>query len=1084
MYLFPIFAILASFHVGTFAANFFFSKNVSNLTPSVQKVTAAETNVTCVGNATAQYMDGFFAALNSEINSSNRVKFLSPAFNFTNGDPAYDSFISSAMSADSWNQLDGYSGNAYNLIDGSTITSYVDRAYGWGMDDKMMVLTETGAFQLAQDPSYDRTTAINQLIEEFSKLGKDRYSSVTGALLFNVFGSNPDPDFTYAVLGGNEINQVCNALSGGSTGCGANSGLQYDPGQQFYSDAAAYNMRYVLSIATASTQPSAIQDAIDRGFIPIIRIGYGGPNGGTSNGFDDPAVYADFIEDIYNNVSGEFYVIVGPNEPLTECWVAQGACGECGTDPASQTVTATFSGTVRTVLPTLNPITGKMQSGAPVRGANIGFYQGRWDTDSGNLYGNVFRTGFVATDGQGRFSKTVSFNGPFDNSAYVFVWCGDNYADGWKMRLDSTNIKKDFFVPCGSNNYSSIKEPYPEFNLSNFGEPLACGVENSITTDTLSQSEIAPGYTTPIILEDPDFDDSFNGNFIDSSGNGLPPSRVTEATIPFPGRNDISQIMSSYSASTKLSGTYGFGRIDPLTKDAQQEDILESCEAINQCNAPIGDSDGVIPRNAQTCYSYAASLSFPGMWEKLYSRSLAVDPPVCLDTSGEEVLLSEIEPPNNLAYLGPDGPFKYTQEDGNYFPYLYLLGDPSVGVIGQGVDEATSDSFTPKSAEISAGARNDPLTSGQDETSQKSWSQNELTAGRPEFSAETSAFLVNSDIAKEDIFGEDAQGENFALGGSFADPFVPFGTGNEALNENIYAVAGNSDYQIGRPYQLCSKNVYDANYDAPLNEFDSQSAGAKTDLWAGGFDYLPDDQGFLEGLRNCLDNLGDCISNFFGFLGGETIDPLAYDTTPVPVEVICPGPTQDTFDSGNRPDGPCVSWQEQGQSFECNPVQGENFCEVASCSLSDGSPCDPDTSDNIDNSAALCADPAFDGTCSYRVPVYTCNCSLRAEFQATHYTPQDVRDFSNADGVLNAGLLFDAPFTQRRACGSLNLINYEVTDQQDQDFATSAFNSGGPGCTEDRLGELLIGTVSDPVFSVFDTDEENEAPEYDGVMTN
>lgn len=59
----------------------------------------------------------------------------------------------------------------------------------------------------------------------------------------------------------------------------------------------------------------AITRAHDHNLRPILRI-----CAGSECAFDDPAVYAQFLQDIAEQVDGEFWALMGPNEPDLEPW--------------------------------------------------------------------------------------------------------------------------------------------------------------------------------------------------------------------------------------------------------------------------------------------------------------------------------------------------------------------------------------------------------------------------------------------------------------------------------------------------------------------------------------------------------------------------------------------------------------------------------------------------------------------------------------------------------------------------------------------------------------------------------------------
>lgn len=144
---------------------------------------------------------------------------------------------------------------------------------------------------------------------------------VDAALLFNVFGSNPDPNFQKHRLSDFQLNQLCDGDCG-AAGIGVNYATFYKGGN--YEKARQFNMQWTLEIARASTSPQTIADIINNEQVDgvIVRIG----TGQGSEGFDDPAAYANFLRAIAGLANKPFYAIAGPNEPDIEHWAAP-ACG-------------------------------------------------------------------------------------------------------------------------------------------------------------------------------------------------------------------------------------------------------------------------------------------------------------------------------------------------------------------------------------------------------------------------------------------------------------------------------------------------------------------------------------------------------------------------------------------------------------------------------------------------------------------------------------------------------------------------------------------------------------------------------------
>ncbi len=144
--------------------------------------------------------------------------------------------------------------------------------------------------------------------------------SVSGALLFNAFRTNPDPSFTKHVLSDEQIQDLCDGDCGAKN-IGVNMATFYKGGD--YARARTHKMNWSLEIIRANTSPQTVADIINKEGVGnvIIRIGVSG----SAEGFESPATYANFLRAVASQVGGKpFYAIAGPNEPDLEKWLAQG----------------------------------------------------------------------------------------------------------------------------------------------------------------------------------------------------------------------------------------------------------------------------------------------------------------------------------------------------------------------------------------------------------------------------------------------------------------------------------------------------------------------------------------------------------------------------------------------------------------------------------------------------------------------------------------------------------------------------------------------------------------------------------------
>lgn len=308
---------------------------VMQLAPTPSEVTAqAEPppDVACIGNEVGRYIDRFFN--DSRTDNFQHIKFITPVFNMTS--PYFNEVvtqIASNVSPANWAKFDFVGGNAYNFQNGPYIRDWVTAARAnQYIGSRPMVLTEIGWYEILQGSP--TSTALANLTNEINWI-KSGDSNVTGALIFNVFNNNPG--WSQYSLSDDQLNTAC---SGNCGNIGANSAVYYSSSDSdFYGRAGGHGMGFTIEIANNDTNPSlpsvmpGIQSAHSRGMTPIVRIGVMEDSGG----FDDPLDYVTFLQRLDSMVSQDVYVIVGPNEPETECWGSRPCFSEsCAANPGAQ----------------------------------------------------------------------------------------------------------------------------------------------------------------------------------------------------------------------------------------------------------------------------------------------------------------------------------------------------------------------------------------------------------------------------------------------------------------------------------------------------------------------------------------------------------------------------------------------------------------------------------------------------------------------------------------------------------------------------------------------------------------------------
>jgi hypothetical protein len=269
-------------------------------------------NAICIAEGVAEYILNVKNALGSNYTDRRNVVFLSPIHNLS--DPRTGIFrqcLDEALAKGGGFQFDKQAGNAYNIYtgEGGMEPVLTIEAQAGSVD----VLTETGFYPPdGTGFQWNREDAVNDLAHSLQSI------SGKPALLFNVFGTNPDSNFRGHVLDGGEIKRVC----GDSCGhIGANLAVwTSDPniGSEI-TKASNFKMGYILAIADANALNFV--NAVPRNMIPILRLGVGGDSGG----YEEPGNLAGLISQL-KNTGKEVWISIGPNEPLSECW-ASPKCG-------------------------------------------------------------------------------------------------------------------------------------------------------------------------------------------------------------------------------------------------------------------------------------------------------------------------------------------------------------------------------------------------------------------------------------------------------------------------------------------------------------------------------------------------------------------------------------------------------------------------------------------------------------------------------------------------------------------------------------------------------------------------------------
>ena len=279
---------------------------------------AADPFPVCMGKALAKYMND----VTSQTRGLSRVRLVSPAFNLTNGVEVemHNAMIAAGAN---WGALAAVAGNAYSNVgnDYSGYEWYVNNGWKSRFNGKPMIFTEFGDWRTT-GPSTPQSI-LNDMRTDFAQAAAD--STVISVNYFNAIGTNPDPNFFFHNIGPENTQSI---ISGNPKG-GINSAAPLSGGT-FQNRVAGLGGTWATEIALGPGDIGAVRDAVNNyNTTTVVRLCVG-----NSCGFSNPDSLVAFINQLDAQVNKPVYVIVGPNEPATEKWVAP-ECQEDVIDPPS-----------------------------------------------------------------------------------------------------------------------------------------------------------------------------------------------------------------------------------------------------------------------------------------------------------------------------------------------------------------------------------------------------------------------------------------------------------------------------------------------------------------------------------------------------------------------------------------------------------------------------------------------------------------------------------------------------------------------------------------------------------------------------
>ncbi|HSX48978.1 MAG TPA: hypothetical protein VLE44_01850 [Candidatus Saccharimonadales bacterium] len=289
-------------------------------TAKAQGVTVGKLDLQCIGRGLSTYMN----AVVSGAGNLPHIRLLSPVFNITDTtNPASE--ISNAMQSAGANfgGLSALAANTYVLNGVPGYKYYTDNFKSFADSvGKSVVFTEYGGEAAG-------------LIKDYDSISKD--PKIIGALFFNALNTNSRFS-SYAIDAGTMRSLTVPDPSK----AGVNSATYVTGGGTFPDAVKAYDSALGWDLEILNT-PGDLQAAIDsarkayaNGLRPIFRL----CASGNTCAFANPQVLVDFIKNLSGNqgITGDVWIVAGPNEPETEMWATPNCGGGSSVAPVAYDV--------------------------------------------------------------------------------------------------------------------------------------------------------------------------------------------------------------------------------------------------------------------------------------------------------------------------------------------------------------------------------------------------------------------------------------------------------------------------------------------------------------------------------------------------------------------------------------------------------------------------------------------------------------------------------------------------------------------------------------------------------------------------
>lgn len=287
---------------------FFGYKLKNSNTVNAQGVEQASVPTQCIGQALADYMNTVLDGANPQ-----KVKLASTIFNLTN--PAErEIFDYMAQYGARFEELDAFAGNTYTLS-GVLAYDWYAAQYGWAQAFEAngghpVIFAEFGDF----DQNFPTMRS------EFSRSASD--GKIIGINFFNAAATGNNAQFSHHIIPAGEFTNI---ISSNPSKAGINTAANINTSN--VNTAFEYSGGQIEWLVEIITGPgdlggalSSINTAKNLGVQNyVLRLCYA-----TGCGFTNPSSLSTFINDLDGQVPDgiNVYIVVGPNEPATERWVA------------------------------------------------------------------------------------------------------------------------------------------------------------------------------------------------------------------------------------------------------------------------------------------------------------------------------------------------------------------------------------------------------------------------------------------------------------------------------------------------------------------------------------------------------------------------------------------------------------------------------------------------------------------------------------------------------------------------------------------------------------------------------------------